>query len=103
MEPRRELAVNQYLKGAHGGVVSVVIHQVVSTRLYNQPVDARGKGLTYRGFLDCLYKTITKEGFFGLYKGAGAAYARVGPHSIVSLCIWDYMRAFYYKPHSQLR
>ena len=36
----------------------------------NQPFDPlTGKGLRYSGMLDCLSKTIKKEGLAGLYKG----------------------------------
>ncbi|XP_012690300.1 solute carrier family 25 member 35 [Clupea harengus] len=72
---------------------------VVSTRLYNQPVDHLGKGELYRGFSDCFSKTLKKEGFTGLYKGLGASYFRLGPHTIVSLLLWDELRKFY-KKHS---
>ncbi|KAK2816052.1 hypothetical protein Q7C36_022323 [Tachysurus vachellii] len=68
---------------------------VISTRLYNQPVDHLGKGELYRGFMDCFSKTLRKEGVFGLYKGLGASYFRLGPHTILSLLFWNELRTLY--------
>ncbi|XP_070560979.1 solute carrier family 25 member 35-like [Ptychodera flava] len=54
-----------------GVVVTIVMtpFDVVSTRLYNQGVDANGKGKFYTGFLDCFWKILRKEGIWGFYKG----------------------------------
>ncbi|KAM6046036.1 solute carrier family 25 member 34 isoform 1-T1 [Theristicus caerulescens] len=110
-----------------GGMVSGVAvavtmtpFDVVSTRLYNQPVDADGavrqkmvgdtrffpglrpagvrsrllspQGKLYRGFLDCILQISSKEGLLGLYKGIGAVYLRLGPHTVLSLFFWDELR-----------
>ncbi|KAM9789054.1 solute carrier family 25 member 35 [Neosynchiropus ocellatus] len=76
-------------------VMAMTPFDVVSTRLYNQPVDQRGKGLLYKGFTDCFSKTLKKEGFLGVYKGLGASYFRVGPHTILCLFFWDELRKVY--------
>ncbi|KAJ7313069.1 hypothetical protein JRQ81_004336 [Phrynocephalus forsythii] len=73
---------------------------VASTRLYNQPVSPEGQGLIYKGLLDCLAKIIRSEGFFGIYKGLGASYFRIGPHTILSLFFWDQLRHGYAAPAS---
>ncbi|XP_051900652.1 solute carrier family 25 member 35 isoform X2 [Pristis pectinata] len=78
-------------------VLAITPFDVVSTRLYNQPVDQRGKGLFYTGNLDCFAKTVRKEGFAGLYKGTGASYFRLGPHTVLSLFFWDELRKLYWK------
>ncbi|NXU93580.1 S2534 protein, partial [Xiphorhynchus elegans] len=82
-----------------GGMVSSVAvavamtpFDVISTRLYNQPVDADGTGKLYRGFLDCIVQISSKEGLLGLYKGIGAVYFRLGPHTVLSLFFWDKLR-----------
>ncbi|XP_035423838.1 solute carrier family 25 member 34 [Cygnus olor] len=82
-----------------GGMVSGVAvavtmtpFDVVSTRLYNQPVDADGTGKLYRGFWDCFVQISSKEGLLGLYKGIGAVYLRLGPHTVLSLFFWDELR-----------
>ncbi|XP_061607018.1 solute carrier family 25 member 35 [Phyllopteryx taeniolatus] len=76
-------------------VLAMTPFDVVSTRLYNQPVDQRGKGLLYKGFTDCFSKTLKREGLTGLYKGLGASYFRIGPHTILSLFFWDELRKLY--------
>ncbi|XP_026540211.1 solute carrier family 25 member 34 isoform X2 [Notechis scutatus] len=84
-----------------GGMVSSVAvtvamtpFDVVSTRLYNQPVDETGTGKHYRGFFDCVVRVSGKEGVLALYKGFGPAYLRLGPHTVLSLLFWDELRRF---------
>ncbi|XP_065752421.1 solute carrier family 25 member 35 isoform X1 [Phocoena phocoena] len=77
-------------------VLAMTPFDVVSTRLYNQPTDAQGKGLMYRGLLDALLQTARIEGIWGMYKGIGASYFRLGPHTILSLFFWDQLRTLYY-------
>lgn len=74
---------------------------VVSTRLYNQPVDSEGRGRLYRGFLDCFVKITRTEGVLALYKGIVPAYVRLGPHTILSLLFWEELRklTYYYQHH----
>ncbi|KAM4620976.1 solute carrier family 25 member 35 [Polymixia lowei] len=76
-------------------VLAMTPFDVVSTRLYNQPVDHLGKGQLYQGFADCFSKTLKKEGLTGLYKGLGASYFRLGPHTILSLLFWNELRKLY--------
>lgn len=76
-------------------VLAMTPFDVASTRLYNQPTDTQGKGLMYRGILDALLQTARTEGFFGMYKGIGASYFRLGPHTILSLFFWDQLRSLY--------
>lgn len=72
---------------------------VVSTRLYNQGLDARGRGLLYTGVVDCFIKIFRAEGIWGLYKGCGASYFRIGPHTTLSLVFWDELRKLYTNFH----
>ena len=60
---------------------------VVSTRMYNQT-----PGLYYSGWSDCVGKIFEVEGVKGFYKGTVAHYFRIGPHTILTLIIWDYYR-----------
>jgi solute carrier family 25 protein 34/35 len=70
---------------------------VVSTRLYNQPVDPSGKGLKYTGIIDCAFKIFKTEGIIGFYKGWSASLLRLGPHTVLSLCFWQELRKAYKK------
>jgi solute carrier family 25 protein 34/35 len=56
-----------------GALVTLAMNppDVISTRLYNQPV-VNGKGTLYSGLVDCAAKTIRTEGIAGLYKGTTA-------------------------------
>ncbi|XP_018334242.1 solute carrier family 25 member 35-like isoform X2 [Agrilus planipennis] len=78
-----------------GGVfqtVAVTPFDLISTRLYNQGIDAQGRGLLYSGVIDCCVKVWKTEGFFGFYKGVGANYMRLAPHSVLTLVFWDYFK-----------
>ncbi|BFZ17919.1 hypothetical protein BsWGS_20958 [Bradybaena similaris] len=83
-----------------GGIAVTVFmtpFDVVSTRLYNQPVNPSGRGTTYSGFLNCFYQTFRSEGLWGFYKGWGASYLRLGPHTTIGLVLWDEFRKLYGK------
>ncbi|GIX72591.1 solute carrier family 25 member 35 [Caerostris extrusa] len=80
------------------GVVVVICMtplDVVSTRLYNQGVDSKGRGLIYSGLWDCIKKITVSEGLFAFYKGSTASLLRTGPHTVLSLVFWNELRKFY--------
>ena len=68
---------------------------VICTRLYNQNVDAQGKGVMYRNILDCGRKILKREGLKAFYKGLGPHYLRIGPHTVLSLVFWGKFRHIY--------
>ncbi|XP_070068946.1 solute carrier family 25 member 35-like [Drosophila takahashii] len=76
---------------AAGSFMSVAITplDVITTRLYNQGVDAQGRGLYYKGWLDCVLKILRSEGVHGLYKGFFPIYLRSTPYSILVLLFFD--------------
>lgn len=65
---------------------------VVATRLSNQPVDANNRGKLYSGMIDCFHKMVRSEGIGSLYKGTGANYMRLGPHTVLLLVCWDQLK-----------
>ncbi|KAJ8968663.1 hypothetical protein NQ317_009739 [Molorchus minor] len=78
-----------------GGVIQTVAMNpldLLTTRLYNQGVDAQGRGLIYKSTLDCTIKVYRAEGFLGFYKGIGANYMRLAPHGALCLVLWDILR-----------
>lgn len=66
---------------------------VISTRLYNQGVNASGKGIYYSGVIDCFMKILKTEGFRGFYKGFWPHYIRIGPHSALVLLFFDELKS----------
>jgi len=68
---------------------------VISTRLYNQPVLSTGSGATYTGVGDCFFKILRSEGVWGFYKGWGPSYMRLGPHTTLCLVLLDQTRQAY--------
>jgi len=72
--------------------ITMTPFDVISTRLYNQPVDEFRRGRLYHGFMDCLLKVVHTEGLMGLYKGMGPVFVRLAPHTVLSMLFWDLMR-----------
>nr|XP_025712972.1 solute carrier family 25 member 34 isoform X1 [Callorhinus ursinus] len=99
VQEQQWLPEDSWLVALAGGMISSVAvaavmtpFDVVSTRLYNQPVDGAGRGRLYGGLADCLVKIWRQEGPLALYKGLGPAYLRLGPHTILSMLFWDELR-----------
>jgi len=64
---------------------------VVSTR-YMQSTKGSGR---YSSPLDCFVKTARAEGARGLWKGAGALYLRLAPHTILTLTFLEQFRILF--------
>lgn len=83
------------ISGATAGTAMAIAMNptdVISTRLYNQGVNAKGKGIYYSGVIDCFFKTLKSEGFRGFYKGFWPHYIRIGPHSALVLLFFDELK-----------
>lgn len=61
-------------------VTSMNPFDVVSVRLYNQPLKDGVVGVLYSGPIDCIQKIVREEGLLALQKGWVAQYFRLGPH-----------------------
>lgn len=97
---------NSLLASVVGGFVVVACmtpFDVVSTRMYNQPVDIHGKGTMYKSVPNCFTQIFKKEGVWGFYKGVGASFFRLVPHTILSLVFWDQLRILYLTLRSDRR
>ncbi|GAB0087454.1 solute carrier family 25 member 35 [Sergentomyia squamirostris] len=79
-----------------GSVMAMTITppDVIATRLFNQGVDEKGRGIYYRGVIDCCIKVVKAEGIQGLYKGFWATYLRIGPHATLVLMFFDQMVSY---------
>ncbi|KAG5882258.1 hypothetical protein JTB14_014955 [Gonioctena quinquepunctata] len=55
---------------------------VIKTRVMNQPLDEKGRGLLYRSSIDCLRKTIKQESLGAMYKGFLPIWMRMAPWSL---------------------
>ncbi|KAJ6645622.1 Mitochondrial substrate carrier family protein ucpB [Pseudolycoriella hygida] len=60
---------------------------VIKTRYQNTPAHL---GI-YSGVFDCFVKSVKAEGVYGLYKGFLPNWMRLGPHSVISLLMYDNM------------
>mmetsp|Transcript_44322 Transcript_44322/g.71255 ORF Transcript_44322/g.71255 Transcript_44322/m.71255 type:complete len:195 (-) Transcript_44322:39-623(-) len=69
------------------GVFIINPVDVTRTRLYNQPVDEKGRGVLYKGPVDTVIQIGRKEGIPALWKGVGAHFVRAGPHTVLSLVL----------------
>ncbi|XP_041363236.1 mitochondrial uncoupling protein 4-like [Gigantopelta aegis] len=86
--------VTHMLSSACSGVVAASLGtpaDVIKTRIMNQPT-ANGKGLLYKGSIDCLIKTVSNEGFMALYKGFLPIWARMAPWSTVFWVTYEQVR-----------
>ena len=64
---------------------------VMSTRMYNQPV-VDGRGVLYSNVVDCGKKILLQEGPMGFYKGVLPHYLRLGPHTILTFVFWEQLK-----------
>ena len=60
--------------------------------MYSQPYGPGGVGLRYAGGLDAAAQLVKAEGPLALYKGAGAHFARLGPHMIFVFVIYEQLK-----------
>ncbi|XP_034021899.1 solute carrier family 25 member 55a [Thalassophryne amazonica] len=70
------------------GVTCVFPIDLAKTRLQNQ---RRGQQV-YKNMIDCLFKTVRSEGFFGMYRGAAVNLTLVTPEKAIKLAANDLFR-----------
>ncbi|KAK4876381.1 hypothetical protein RN001_012803 [Aquatica leii] len=90
--------LKSFLASMVGGIaISTMItpFDLILTRLYNQGVDAQGRGLLYKNYSDCVIKIYKSEGLIGFSKGLGPNYFRLGPHTVLCLMFWDFYKDVY--------
>ncbi|KAK4874112.1 hypothetical protein RN001_013472 [Aquatica leii] len=91
--------------GAFGGICTVLVGHPLDTvkvRLQTMPKPAPGQPPLYTGTLDCIKKTIAKEGFFGLYKGIGAPLVSMPPIFAISFMGYGLGKLMFASPNGKL-
>jgi len=84
---QRSSPIKNFIAGGVGGVFTIVTGQPLDTikvRIQTMPKPAAGALPLYAGTWDCARKTVTKEGFLGLYKGMGAPLVGIAPVFAIS-------------------
>jgi len=91
---RDDLKTHIFASSISGAILVLVLNpfDVVTTRMYNQQIVAGQKPL-YSGWTNCFMKTLTAEGFTGMYKGLMPHYARIAPHTIMLFVFLEQFRA----------
>jgi solute carrier family 25 protein 14/30 len=62
---------------------------IIKTRIM---CDSTSKNRLYKNPIDCVYKTMMNEGPWAFMKGWLPNYLRIGPHSLVSLLLVEFIR-----------
>ena len=65
---------------------------LIKSRYMNQPVAASGRGAHYASMADCLAQAVRAEGPLALWKGWAPSCMRLGPHTCISLLIFERLR-----------
>jgi len=87
----------QFLAAITAGLADAILSlpaDVVKSRIMNQPTDEKGRGIHYKGSLDCLKRLVREEGLLAMYKGFIPYWMRVGPASIVFWTTFEQIRRF---------
>lgn len=66
-----------FVAGGVGGVFTVAVghpFDTVKVRLQTMPKPAPGEAPIFTGALDCVKKTVAKEGFLALYRGMAVSF-----------------------------
>jgi len=81
-EKQRASPIKNFLAGGFGGACLVSAGHPLDTikvRLQTMPQPQPGQAPLYAGTFDCAKKTVTREGFLGLYRGMAAPLVGVTP------------------------
>jgi len=77
------------------GVVAAALTSPVDlakSRVMAQPVDTAGRGTLYKGTVDCLRRVVQTEGPTAVFKGFNSQWLRIGPHTTISLMVFEQLR-----------
>jgi len=83
--------VKEFFAGGFGGSCLVLVGHPLDTikvRLQTMPEPKLGESPLYSGTFDCAKKTVSREGFLGLYKGMAAPLIGVTP--MYAVCFFGF-------------
>ncbi|KAF9896630.1 Mitochondrial carrier protein ymc2, partial [Lobosporangium transversale] len=99
-------AVKDCASGTIGGFLQVFVGQpfdTVKVRLQTMPAPMPGQAPLYSGTLDCVKKTLSKEGIRGFYKGTTTPLVGVGACVSIQFVTLEAMKRYYHDlngPHA---
>jgi solute carrier family 25 aspartate/glutamate transporter 12/13 len=90
-------AINFMLGAIAGAIGATAVYPIdlVKTRMQNQRAVAPQDRI-YKHSLDCFWKTLTKEGPLGLYRGLIPQLLGVAPEKAIKLTVNDFLRELFY-------
>ncbi|KAF9938021.1 Mitochondrial carrier protein ymc2 [Modicella reniformis] len=91
-------AVKDCASGTIGGFLQVFVGQpfdTVKVRLQTMPAPLPGQAPKYSGTLDCVKKTLSKEGIRGFYKGTTTPLVGVGACVSIQFVTLQAMKRYY--------
>ncbi|KAF9356345.1 Mitochondrial carrier protein ymc2 [Mortierella sp. AD094] len=91
-------AVKDCASGTVGGFLQVFVGQpfdTVKVRLQTMPAPLPGQAPLYTGTLDCVKKTLSKEGIKGFYKGTTTPLVGVGACVSIQFVTLQAMKRYY--------
>ncbi len=65
---------------------------VIQSRFVIQPHSVEGDPLVFRNYREVLSKVLKREGLSGFFRGIGLSYLKIGPHTFLTLFLWDVVR-----------
>jgi len=68
---------------------------VMKSRVMQQPTGPDGRGLYYKGMVDCFYKSLKSEGIIALWKGFWPNYARLGPRIVIVFVVMEKLKKWF--------
>lgn len=81
--------------GAVSGSITACLtnpFDVIRTRVMSQPV---GDGALYKNAMDCIVKTVSKEGMVAFFKGVGPRAFMVGPSTAIFFLTYEGCKSFF--------
>ncbi|KAG0052497.1 Mitochondrial carrier protein ymc2 [Linnemannia elongata] len=91
-------AAKDCVSGTIGGFLQVFVGQpfdTVKVRLQTMPTPLPGQAPLYNGTLDCVKKTLSKEGIKGFYKGTTTPLVGVGACVSIQFVTLEAMKRYY--------